>query len=65
MHTCLQKAQSDRTARLVNSTTAGKRMDNRARERPGHPGQPGVRFFVEDEDEFALEDLLQVLPATL
>ncbi len=39
--------------------TAGKRLDNRACERPGHPGQPGVRFFLEDEDEFGLEDLLQ------
>ncbi len=36
-------------------------MDNRARERPGGMHQKGVRFFVEDEDEFGLEDMLQAL----
>ena len=38
---------------------AGKRMDNRGQERPG--GSKGVRFFIEDEDEFGLEDMLQAL----
>lgn len=37
----------------------GRRMDNRAQERPGGLHQKGVRFFVEDEDEFGLEDTLQ------
>ena len=35
-------------------------MDNRAQERPGGLHQKGIRFFVEDEDEFGLEDTLQV-----
>jgi hypothetical protein len=39
---------------------AGRRMDNRAQERPGGLHRKGVRFFVEDEDEFDLEDTLQV-----
>lgn len=38
---------------------AGRRMDNRAQERPGGLHQKGVRFFVEDEDEFGLDDMLQ------
>lgn len=38
-------------------------MDNRAQERPGSLHQKGVRFFVEDEDEFGLEDTLQVTSA--
>lgn len=38
----------------------GRRQDNLAAERPGTQ-KVGYRFFLEDEDEFALEDLLQAL----
>lgn len=41
---------------------AGRRQDNRAAERPGSGMRAGARFFADDEDEFGLEDLLQVRP---
>ena len=37
------------------SVPAGRRMDNRAADRHGHPGKKGYRFFQEDEDDFNLE----------
>ena len=40
-------------------------MDNLSREVAGRSGLPGVRFFLEDEDEFGLEDLLQVVTTQL
>lgn len=39
---------------------AGKRQDNRAAPRPGSLHQKGWRFFADDEDEFGLEEVLQV-----
>lgn len=42
---------------------AGRRQDNRAAERPGSGMRAGARFFADDEDEFGLEDLLQVRPS--
>ncbi|KAL6778128.1 hypothetical protein ACKKBG_A17025 [Auxenochlorella protothecoides x Auxenochlorella symbiontica] len=37
----------------------GQRQDNRSKEHPGMLGRRGYRFFIEDEDEFELEDMLQ------
>ena len=45
--------------------SAGKRQDNTVQERRGRPHEKGVRFFQDDEDDFGLEDVLQVLSATL
>jgi hypothetical protein len=39
----------------------GKRMDNLNADRPGEIERKGYRFFVDDEDEFGLEDILQAL----
>ncbi|KAK9810351.1 hypothetical protein WJX72_009272 [[Myrmecia] bisecta] len=39
----------------------GKRMDHRAKERPGSLTHKGYRFFADDEDELGLEDVLQAL----
>lgn len=36
-------------------------MDNRVAERPGKLLQKGRRFFLDDEDDFELEDILQAL----
>lgn len=40
---------------------AGKRQDNRAKERPGSLHKKGYRFFEDDEDEFELENLLEAM----
>lgn len=47
---------------LRNTSIAipGKRQDNSSRERRGMHNVKGVRFFADDEDEFGLEDILQV-----
>ena len=42
----------------ITHPTTGIRQDHRTASRPG--GGKGWRFFVEDEDEFGLEGLLQV-----
>lgn len=54
---CAEKLLCDM---LSCTAPAGRRMDNRSQERPGG-AQKGIRFFIEDEDEFGLEDMLQVL----
>jgi hypothetical protein len=41
--------------------SAGKRQDNRAKERSGSLHRRGYRFFADDEDEFELEDLLEAM----
>jgi hypothetical protein len=40
----------------------GKRQDNRNKDRKGSRTLKGYRFFADDEDEFGLEDILQVRP---
>lgn len=39
----------------------GVRQDNRVKERSDGSGKKGVRFFLEDEDEFGLEDVAQAV----
>lgn len=39
----------------------GQRQDNRAAKRPGSMHDRGFRFFVDDEDEFDLEEVLEGL----
>lgn len=39
---------------------AGKRQDNTVKLRRGNLNQKGARFFEDDEDDFGLEDILQV-----
>lgn len=39
----------------------GRRQDNRAALRPGSMSDKGFRFFMDDEDEFGLEEVLQAL----
>lgn len=43
------------------SCNAGVRQDNLAVEREGSRQKRGYRFFADDEDMYALEDLLQAL----
>ncbi len=39
---------------------AGVRQDNRSAERTGSMQKRGYRFLTDDEDEYGLEDILQV-----
>jgi len=54
-----------RSAALINKhrarcTFPGVRRDNRSKEREGSMSDKGWRFFMDDEDLFNLEDILQV-----
>jgi len=57
---CSHVCTSVNTARV--RICAGKRSDNRRKQREGDMTCHGYRFFVEDEDMYCLEDTLQVRP---
>ena len=57
-HTHTVNHPTNPTAHHITHPPSGIRQDHRTASRPG--GGKGWRFFVEDEDEFGLEGLLQV-----
>lgn len=55
-------SRKNRLTPLLPLPAPGIRSDNRSREREGDMRKKGYRFFQDDEDVFALEDVLQVPP---